>query len=87
MRIGLPGGAKLELSPGGKWDDMRLQIAREDADHNQVLRGTVQHEILEGERQIAAFQDGALKSPCRRWCPPETIIYLVDVVGVKDNTT
>lgn len=50
--------AKLELSPADKWDDLPLKLAREDANHNQVLRGTVQHEILEGERQIAAFQDG-----------------------------
>lgn len=50
--------AKLELSSGAKWDNLPLKLAREDADHNQVLRGTVQHEILEGRRQISAFQDG-----------------------------
>ncbi|MDR3298570.1 MAG: S8 family peptidase [Candidatus Accumulibacter sp.] len=50
--------AKLELSPAGGWSDVPLKLARKDADHNQVQRGTVQHEILEGFRQIAAYQDG-----------------------------
>lgn len=35
-----------------------LDIGRVDADHNQVLRGTVQHEVLEGDSQISAYQDG-----------------------------
>lgn len=50
--------AKLELSPVGGWADLPLKLARQDADHNQVLRGTVQHEVVEGSKQIAAFQDG-----------------------------
>lgn len=50
--------AKLELSPVGAWGDLPLKLARQDADHNQVLRGTVQHEVVEGSKQIAAFQDG-----------------------------
>lgn len=50
--------AKLELSPVGGWGDLPLKLARQDADHNQVLRGTVQHEVVEGSKQIAAFQDG-----------------------------
>lgn len=50
--------AKLELSPVGGWSDLPLRIARQDADHNQVLRGTVQHEVVEGSKQIAAYQDG-----------------------------
>lgn len=50
--------AKLELSPVGKWKDLPLKLERQDTDHNQVLRGTVQHEILEGEKQIKQFQDG-----------------------------
>lgn len=50
--------AKLELSPIGGWSDLPLRLARQDADHNQVLRGTVQHEVVEGERQISAYQDG-----------------------------
>ena len=29
-----------------------------DADHYQVLRGTVQHEVLEGNSQVSAYQDG-----------------------------
>lgn len=50
--------AKLEISPVGGWSDLPLRLARQDADHNQVLRGTVQHEVVEGERQISAYQDG-----------------------------
>lgn len=50
--------AKLELSPVSSWGDLPLKLARQDADHNQVLRGTVQHEVVEGSKQIAAFQDG-----------------------------
>lgn len=50
--------AKLELSPSNKWGELPLKLARQDGDHNQVLRGTVQHEVLEGTDQIAAFQDG-----------------------------
>lgn len=50
--------AKLELSPVGGWGDLPLKLARQDADHNQVLRGTVQHEVVEGSNQIAAYQDG-----------------------------
>jgi len=50
--------AKLELSPVGGWSDLPLKLARQDADHNQVLRGTVQHEVVEGSKQIAAYQDG-----------------------------
>ncbi|MBU0701498.1 S8 family peptidase [bacterium] len=49
--------AKLELQPAGKWEKMELKLSRQEADHNQVLRGTVQHEILEGENQIAAYQE------------------------------
>jgi len=50
--------AKLELSPAGSWGDLPLKLARTDGDHNQVLRGTVQHEVVEGSKQVAAFQDG-----------------------------
>lgn len=50
--------AKLELSPPVNWKDLPLKLERQDADHNQVLRGTVQHEILESESKITAFQDG-----------------------------
>ena len=50
--------AKLELSPVGGWGELPLKLARQDADHNQVLRGTVQHEVVEGSKQIAAYQDG-----------------------------
>ncbi len=50
--------AKLELSPVGGWGDLPLKLARQDADHNQVLRGTMQQEVVEGSKQIAAYQDG-----------------------------
>jgi len=50
--------AKLELSPANNWSTLPLKLARQDGDHNQVLRGTVQHEVLEGTDQVAAFQDG-----------------------------
>ena len=50
--------AKLELSPEDNWKNLPLKLERKDADNNQVLRGTVQHEVLESERHIAAFKDG-----------------------------
>lgn len=50
--------AKLKLSPVGRWLDLPLKLVRQDADDDQALRGTVQHEVLEGEKQIAAYQDG-----------------------------
>ena len=49
--------AKLELQPVDKWVETALALSRQETDHNQVLRGTVQHEILEGENQIAAYQE------------------------------
>ncbi len=49
--------AKLELKPAGKWKETELKLKSQEADHNQVLRGTVQHEILEGESHIAAYQE------------------------------
>jgi hypothetical protein len=50
--------AKLKLAPVGKWGDSPLVLARKDADDDQALRGTVQHEVLEGSKLIAAYQDG-----------------------------
>ncbi|MFC0349863.1 S8 family peptidase [Undibacterium danionis] len=50
--------AKLELSSKGAWDEIALRLTRQDADHNQIHRGTVQHEVLESEKAIAAFQEG-----------------------------
>lgn len=49
--------AKLGLQPAGKWDETELKLSRKEADYNQVLRGTVQHEILESKNQIAAYQE------------------------------
>jgi hypothetical protein len=50
--------ARLELSSDSKWDEIPLKLTRQDADHHQVHRGTVQHEILESEKLISAYQDG-----------------------------
>jgi hypothetical protein len=61
--------AKLEMSPANKWGDLPLKLARQDADHNQVLRGTVQHEVLESRDQVAAYQDGdsiVLQVACKK---------------------
>lgn len=49
--------AKLELQSADKWDETLLMLSRQEADYNQVLRGTVQHEILEGEGQISAYTE------------------------------
>lgn len=49
--------AKLEIKPAKKWDETPLKIKRTDGEHNQVKRGTVQHEVLEGEDQLASFQE------------------------------
>lgn len=49
--------AKLEIHPKGKWDSSPLKFARMDSDHNQVLRGTVQHEVLESSKEIAAYEE------------------------------
>jgi len=49
--------AKLKLQPAGKWDETELKLSRQEADHNQVLRGTVQHEILVGRSQISAYEE------------------------------
>jgi hypothetical protein len=49
--------AKLELQPADKWTETELKLSRQEADHNQVLRGTVQHEILEGKSRISAYEE------------------------------
>ncbi len=55
-------GASLTFTPA-----YQLTPNRIDADHNAVKRGTVQHEVLEGD-QAVAFQSGdalAIKVDCR----------------------
>jgi len=47
--------AKLEVQPAQKWNDTPLMLERTAADHSQVKRGTVQHEILEGDRLTQAL--------------------------------
>nr|VFK09871.1 MAG: Subtilase family protein [Candidatus Kentron sp. LPFa]VFK25731.1 MAG: Subtilase family protein [Candidatus Kentron sp. LPFa] len=49
--------AKLELEPAETWDRMPLKLKRKDSDNDQVLRGTVQHEILESKKQVAKYQE------------------------------
>jgi hypothetical protein len=49
--------AKLELQPVGKWRELPLKLKRVDSDDDQVLRGTVQHEVLAGEKQISAYEE------------------------------
>lgn len=62
--------AKLTLEPGGgNWSSQALKLERQDGDHNQVERGTVQHEVLEGRSQVDAFQDGEnlrIRVTCKR---------------------
>ena len=48
--------AKLEIKPGSKWDETPLSLKRTDNDHHQVKRGTVQHEVLEGDTLLEQFQ-------------------------------
>lgn len=51
--------AKLVIEPGGgNWSNQVLKLNRQDGDHNQVERGTVQHEVLEGKSEIQVFEDG-----------------------------
>jgi hypothetical protein len=72
--------AKLELEPGGgKWDEIPLRLKRQDGDFNQVLRGTVQHEVLEGSNMIAAYQDGDFLY-VRVVCKKDATVRLDDVI-------
>ncbi len=53
--------AKLEIIPGGvTWGKEQLQLARQDGDRHQIKRGTVQHEVLESEQSIFAYQEGEM---------------------------
>ncbi|ATS51877.1 Exopolyphosphatase [Xanthomonas citri pv. fuscans] len=72
--------AKLMLEPGGgNWSSQVLKLDRQDGDHNQVERGTVQHEVLEGKKQIQAFEDGeALR--IRVSCKKDATAYLDAVI-------
>lgn len=72
--------AKLTLKPGGgNWSNQILKLDRQDGDHNQVTRGTVQHEVLEGSSQIEAFKDGeALR--VRVTCRKDATARLDDVI-------
>lgn len=72
--------AKLELEPGGaKWDEIPLRLKRQDGDHNQVLRGTVQHEVLEGVNIISAYQDGEMLR-IRVTCKKDATVRLDEVI-------
>lgn len=51
--------AKLDLEPQGAWQETPLHLSeRPNSDYHQVKRGTVQHEILEGEKMIAPYEQG-----------------------------
>jgi len=72
--------AKLELQPGGaKWDEIPLRLTRQDGDHNQVLRGTIQHEVLEGSNIIAAYQDDEVLR-IRVVCKKDATVRLDEVI-------
>jgi hypothetical protein len=72
--------AKLELEPGGAtWDEIPLRLKRQDGDHNQVLRGTVQHEVLEGANIISAYQDGEMLR-IRVTCKKDATVRLDEVI-------
>ena len=47
--------AKLFFEPPKESNE--LQLKRQESDHNQVQRGTVQHEILESKK-VSDYQDG-----------------------------
>lgn len=65
--------AKLDVQPLEKWGEIPLRLDRINADYHQVLRGTVQHEVLEASNLIAAFVDGeniAFRVTCRADATP-----------------
>ena len=72
--------AKLTLEPGGgNWSNQILKLDRQDGDHNQVTRGTVQHEVLESSSKIKAFKDGeALR--VRVTCRKDATVHLDNVI-------
>jgi hypothetical protein len=49
--------AKLKLYSPTKWGETDLYLSRKDTDDDQVLRGTVQHEVLEGKATISEFEE------------------------------
>ncbi len=54
--------AKLDFGPTQKWGETPLGLERTDSDHNQVKRGTVQHEVLVGESEVSQYkEDGNIK--------------------------
>ena len=72
--------AKLELLPGASnWASIPLKLDRIDGDHNQVQRGTVQHEVLEGNKVISAYQDGDVIK-IRVVCKKDATARLDDVI-------
>jgi hypothetical protein len=72
--------AKLEMLPGSSnWASIPLKLDRIDGDHNQVQRGTVQHEVLEGNKVISAYQDGDVIK-IRVVCKKDATARLDDVI-------
>lgn len=54
---------KLYFEPAnGRWSEQTIELSRTDGDSKQVLKGTVQHEVLQGDNKIEAFfEDEKLK--------------------------
>ena len=75
--------AKLTLEPGGgNWSSQILRLDRQDGDYQQVKRGTVQHEVLEGTKQIQAFEDGETLR-IRVTCKKDATAHLDAVIPVR----
>ena len=54
--------AKLDFGPTQTWKKTPLKLERTDSDHHQVKRGTVQHEVFEGESEVSRYEeDGNIK--------------------------
>ena len=50
--------AKLQMKPSEEWSNTPLSLKRTHSDHNQVSRGTIQHEVLEKNKQkIDSYQE------------------------------
>lgn len=72
--------AKLELLSATKaWNKTPLVIERVQNNYHQVKRGTVQHEILESEKEIAAYQEGE-ELVLHVTCKPDAIQVLDELI-------
>lgn len=78
----------------GRWTlcTTSCKTERKDGDHNQVLKGTIQYEVLEGAKTIAAYQYGEelrIRVTCKKDATArldEAIPYgLAVTLEVKEN--